>query len=64
MWRNLANAVRELRRSFGHGTCVYRPDLYYMRGPGPKWQAKYGAPVAKPVAFGARTTRQRRDQPE
>lgn len=20
----------------------YRPELHYMRGPGPKWQAKYG----------------------
>ena len=21
----------------------YRPELHYMRGPGPKWQAKYQA---------------------
>jgi hypothetical protein len=21
----------------------YRPELYYMRGPGPKWRAKYQA---------------------
>jgi len=21
----------------------YRPELHYMRGPGPKWRAKYGA---------------------
>jgi hypothetical protein len=21
----------------------YRPELYYMRGPGPKWHAKYQA---------------------
>ena len=20
----------------------YRPELYYMRGPGPKWRAKHG----------------------
>ncbi|MGY3452914.1 hypothetical protein [Bradyrhizobium sp. USDA 4353] len=20
----------------------YRPERYYMRGPGPKWRAKYG----------------------
>jgi hypothetical protein len=20
----------------------YRPELHYMRGPGPKWQAKHG----------------------
>jgi len=22
----------------------YRPELHYMRGPGPKWRAKYFAP--------------------
>ncbi len=21
----------------------YRPELHYMRGPGPKWRAKHGA---------------------
>lgn len=42
MWRNLAKAVRELGRSFGEGGASYRPDLHYMRGPGPKWHAKYG----------------------
>jgi hypothetical protein len=25
----------------------YRPELHYMRGPGPKWRAKHGR-VAKP----------------
>jgi len=25
----------------------YRPELHYMRGPGPKWQEKHGR-VAKP----------------
>ena len=24
----------------------YRPELHYMRGPGPKWRAKYGATAA------------------
>lgn len=23
----------------------YRPELYYMRGPGPKWHAKHGIPA-------------------
>jgi hypothetical protein len=27
-----------LRRDLFDG---YRPELYYMRGPGPKWRAKY-----------------------
>jgi hypothetical protein len=26
----------------------YRPELHYMRGPGPKWRAKQG--IAEPVA--------------
>ena len=25
----------------------YRPDLHYMRGPGPKWHAKYDGLVSK-----------------
>jgi hypothetical protein len=23
-------------------TASYRPELHYMRGPGPKWRAKHG----------------------
>jgi len=23
----------------------YRPELHYMRGPGPKWRQKYGAKI-------------------
>lgn len=51
MWRNLAKAVRELQRGFGEGGGPYRPERHYMRGPGPKWHAKYGnlAPKAAPV---------------
>jgi hypothetical protein len=30
--------VRALRAPFN----PYRPELHYMRGPGPKWHAKYG----------------------
>jgi hypothetical protein len=25
----------------------YRPELHYMRGPGPKWRERHGAPNAK-----------------
>ena len=25
----------------------YRPELHYMRGPGPKWRAKHQRPLAK-----------------
>jgi len=50
MLRDLANALRELRRSLGEANGVYRPDRHYMRGPGPKWHAKYGNLPAKPAA--------------
>ena len=51
MWRIFAKAVRELRRTLGE-QLPYRPDLHYMRGPGPKWHAKYGnvAPKTSPTA--------------
>jgi hypothetical protein len=50
MWHNLAKALRGLRRSLGESGGSYRPDLHYMRGPGPKWRAKYGnlAPQPQP----------------
>jgi hypothetical protein len=32
---------RELVRVF---TDAYRPEQHYMRGPGPKWQAKHRQP--------------------
>jgi hypothetical protein len=28
----------------------YRPELHYMRGPGPKWRAKHGPASAVPKA--------------
>jgi hypothetical protein len=29
---------------------AYRPELHYMRGPGPKWQEKhYAGPVLSPL---------------
>jgi hypothetical protein len=46
MLRDFAKALRELRRVFGEAGGSYRPDLHYMRGPGPKWHAKYGSLVA------------------
>jgi hypothetical protein len=47
MWRDLSKAVRELWDASGEGQSAYRPDLHYMRGPGPKWHAKYGTLPAK-----------------
>ena len=56
MWRNFTKAVRQLQRTFADGSGTYRPDRHYMRGPGPKWHAKYGnlAPKDMPTARTAR----------
>ncbi len=52
MWRHFADAVRELRRSFEQAFDPYRPELHYMRGPGPKWHAKRAGAgtAAAPIA--------------
>ncbi|MBV8927300.1 MAG: hypothetical protein JOZ74_18205 [Bradyrhizobium sp.] len=31
------------RQFFARAFDPYRPELHYMRGPGPAWRAKYGA---------------------
>jgi hypothetical protein len=43
MWRDFSKALRELLQIPGYSAGAYRPDLHYMRGPGPKWRAKYGS---------------------
>jgi hypothetical protein len=35
----IAQIGKDLLRAL---TDPYRPELHYMRGPGPKWRAKYG----------------------
>ena len=45
MWHNLADAVRELQRTFEDAFDPYRPELHYMRGPGPKCRAKRAGTV-------------------
>jgi hypothetical protein len=40
MLHNFAKAVRELQRTFGDAVNPYRPELYYMRGPGPACRAR------------------------
>ena len=52
MWRDFSNAVREVWRASGEPSSAYRPDLHYMRGPGPKWREKHG-PGAQQGAAGA-----------
>jgi hypothetical protein len=41
MLRDFSKALRELWHASGEPCSAYRPDLHYMRGPGPKWHAKY-----------------------
>ena len=36
LWRSLAKDLFD----------PYRPELHYMRGPGPKWREKHGSPSA------------------
>jgi hypothetical protein len=33
----------------------YRPELHYMRGPGPKWRAKHGIAEPQPAPVHAAT---------
>ncbi|TWC00608.1 hypothetical protein FBZ93_105407 [Bradyrhizobium macuxiense] len=35
-WQNLIARIRD----------PYRPELHYMRGPGPKWRAKHAVQAA------------------
>jgi len=39
MWHKLIQSVRD----------PYRPELHYMRGPGPKWYAKHWNAVGSTV---------------
>jgi hypothetical protein len=36
------HAVAELRKAIKGLFDPYRPELHYMRGPGPKWREKHG----------------------
>ena len=40
--RRLGGAVNELRKLLKGMFDPYRPELHYMRGPGPKWREKHG----------------------
>ncbi len=70
MWRDFTKALQEVWRASGEPCSAYRPDKHYMRGPGPKWHAKYDTkydtigtcdsrslPPAKPVLRQAATHR-------
>ncbi len=56
MQHDFFKVLRRAWRTCLGGEGPYRPDLHYMRGPGPKWHAKYGhlAPrTALPGSSGA-----------
>jgi len=44
--RRLAEIVIHWHRLIDLACNPYRPELHYMRGPGPKWHAKHGHSVA------------------
>jgi hypothetical protein len=46
MLQNFTTAVRELHRTFSDAFNPYRPELYYMRGPGPACRAKAAPKVS------------------
>jgi hypothetical protein len=50
MWRDWSKTLRDLLQIPGESSGGYRPDLHYMRGPGPKWHAKHAGFLAAPPA--------------
>jgi len=40
--RPMGRATAELRKVLKALFDPYRPELHYMRGPGPKWREKHG----------------------
>jgi hypothetical protein len=50
---NLSDNFHELSRTFAQLRNSYRPELHYMRGPGPKSHAKRAGIAMKSTAAGA-----------
>jgi hypothetical protein len=42
MLRRFTMVLREIWLASGEPDGIYRPERHYMRGPGPKYHAKYG----------------------
>jgi hypothetical protein len=58
----LTAVQRHWRRLAGYLSDQYRPELHYMRGPGPKWREKHGisaAAVGPAIALAQRGIPQR-----
>jgi hypothetical protein len=51
VWRTGCSLCGEIRTMWRGWVGVmfdpYRPELHYMRGPGPKWHAKHGVATAQ-----------------
>ena len=54
MVADLREALKDLARSLFD---PYRPELHYMRGPGPKWHAKHDRAPTAYLAMPARRLR-------
>lgn len=53
----LSAALAVLWRSFCRDAFdPYRPELHYMRGPGPKWRARHGVAAPAPAVPGTTAT--------
>lgn len=56
----IAQIIVKLQQFVAIVSNPYRPELYYMRGPGPKWRAKHGQLVAQPALSAVRASRRQR----
>ena len=45
--RSLNRIVTKWQRLIEIASDPYRPELYYMRGPGPKWHAKHSQRIVQ-----------------
>ena len=59
MRHDFSKTLRRLWRACLGGEGAYRPDLYYMRGPGPKWHAKHSHAYATVRRHGGKPARAR-----
>ena len=55
--RRKAPSLRRTAAAFWHSLAKdlfdpYRPELHYMRGPGPRWRAKHARPTAGAAQLG------------
>jgi hypothetical protein len=60
MLQNFTSAVRELQRTFSDAFNTYRPELYYMRGPGPACRTKATAKASSHKTTPRKTLFERR----